>query len=184
MSATPKQHPDTPALSNTPAFSPEMRDLLRSFAQVKMVKTGSAKAAATAPTADDSELDREAFIALIARWGNHLRFLDQLDLSEATPGLLEQGSSFYRYFAQAAEDPTSDLLTIEDTLEMQMLAAYCRLQLELGMDLQQLHQLNEPIAQLCGSFFYLGYCFCFHEPNDYHYDLRFRLLQDLLHDDN
>ncbi len=62
---------------------------------------------------------------------------------------------------------------------MQLLVAYCRLQLETGLNFDRLHQLNEPIAQLCGLFFYLGYCYCVYEPHDLREDWRYSLLQDL-----
>lgn len=120
-----------------------------------------------------------AFITLLRDWGDHLRFISRLDLVQTSPELIATGRAFYNSFAQAAEDPLSALDPQEDDIEMQMLAAYCRLQLETGLDFDRLHQLNEPIAQLCGLFFYLGYCYCVYEPHNLREDWRYSLLQDL-----
>ena len=129
-----------------------------------------------APNGGDS---LHAFITLLRDWGDHLRFISRLDLVQASPELIATGRAFYNSFARAAEDPLSALDPQEDDIEMQLLVAYCRLQLETGLDFDRLHQLNEPIAQLCGLFFYLGYCYCVYEPHDLREDWRYSLLQDL-----
>ena len=120
-----------------------------------------------------------AFITLLRDWGDHLRFISRLDLVQASPELIATGRAFYNSFTRAAEDPLSALDPQEDDIEMQLLVAYCRLQLETGLDFDRLHQLNEPIAQLCGLFFYLGYCYCVYEPHNLRGDWRYSLLQDL-----
>ena len=137
---------------------------------------GPAASRAPAPNGGDS---LHAFITLLRDWGDHLRFISRLDLVQASPELIATGRAFYNSFARAAEDPLSALDPQEDDIEMQLLVAYCRLQLETGLDFDRLHQLNEPIAQLCGLFFYLGYCYCVYEPHDLREDWRYSLLQDL-----
>ena len=129
--------------------------------------------------APDSGDSLHAFITLLRDWGDHLRFISRLDLVQASPELIATGRAFYNSFARAAEDPLSALDPQEDDIEMQLLVAYCRLQLETGLNFDRLHQLNEPIAQLCGLFFYLGYCYCVYEPHDLREDWRYSLLQDL-----
>ena len=134
--------------------------------------------------APDSGDSLHAFITLLRDWGDHLRFISRLDLVQASPELIATGRAFYNSFARAAEDPLSALDPQEDDIEMQLLVAYCRLQLETGLDFDRLHQLNEPIAQLCGLFFYLGYCYCVYEPHDLREDWRYSLLQDLFADEH
>ena len=148
-------------------------------------QSASAPGRSTGPTASRSVHSPDggdglhALITLLRDWGDHLRFISRLDLVQASPELIATGRAFYNSFARAAEDPLSALDPQEDDIEMQLLAAYCRLQLETGLDFDRLHQLNEPIAQLCGLFFYLGYCYCVYEPHDLREDWRYSLLQDL-----
>ena len=139
----------------------------------------TAKPAAGCSLAPNGGDSLHTFITLLRDWGDHLRFISRLDLVQASPELIATGRAFYNSFARAAEDPLSALDPQEDDIEMQLLVAYCRLQLETGLDFDRLHQLNEPIAQLCGLFFYLGYCYCVYEPHDLREDWRYSLLQDL-----
>ena len=168
--------PDITPAGNTPPAArsipyAELHELLACFMQGK---PGSGHS----PEPDGGD-GLHAFITLLRDWGDHLRFISRLDLVHASPELIATGRAFYNSFARAAEDLLSALDPQEDDIEMQMLAAYCRLQLETGLDFDRLHQLNEPIAQLCGLFFYLGYCYCVYEPHNLREDWRYSLLQDL-----
>ena len=168
--------PDITPAGNTPPAArsipyAELHELLACFMQGK---PGSGHS----PEPDGGD-GLHAFITLLRGWGDHLRFISRLDLVQASPELIATGRAFYNSFTRAAEDPLSALDPQEDDIEMQMLAAYCRLQLETGLDFDRLHQLNEPIAQLCGLFFYLGYCYCVYEPHNLREDWRYSLLQDL-----
>ena len=172
--------PDITPAGNTPAArSIPYRELHELLARFMQGKPGSGRS--PAPNGGDS---LHAFITLLRDWGDHLRFISRLDLVQASPELIATGRAFYNSFARAAEDPLSALDPQEDDIEMQLLVAYCRLQLETGLDFDRLHQLNEPIAQLCGLFFYLGYCYCVYEPHDLREDWRYSLLQDLFADEH
>ena len=167
--------PDITPAGNTPVARSipyaELHELLACFMQGK---PGSGHS----PEPDGGD-GLHAFITLLRDWVDHLRFISRLDLVHASPELIATGRAFYNSFARAAEDPLSALDPQEDDIEMQLLVAYCRLQLETGLDFDRLHQLNEPIAQLCGLFFYLGYCYCVYEPHNLREDWRYSLLQDL-----
>ena len=168
--------PDITPAGNTPAAArsipyAELHELLARFMQ-------SQPSSGRSPAPDGGD-GLHAFITLLRDWGDHLRFISRLDLVQASPELIATGRAFYNSFTRAAEDPLSALDPQEDDIEMQLLVAYCRLQLETGLDFDRLHQLNEPIAQLCGLFFYLGYCYCVYEPHNLRGDWRYSLLQDL-----
>lgn len=179
-SPSPRQSAPSPVRSARPATGlstgPTASRSARSSASCSAGPTASRSGHSPTPDGGDG---LHAFITLLRDWGDHLRFISRLDLVQASPELIATGRAFYNSFARAAEDPLSALDPQEDDIEMQLLVAYCRLQLETGLDFDRLHQLNEPIAQLCGLFFYLGYCYCVYEPHDLREDWRYSLLQDL-----